>query len=137
MPAIRTKTNRMRLIPIVPALQPWLEFFSPSIEFEVLNSGWLPARVKAEMPHVNFNDLRRFCAGTMLSVSVGHNTISKTLGHSSVQTTQRSAHLRVDAQRAARTSSQCWCKSRAKLDRKITQAKKSRPSEEVGCIVSN
>ena len=53
------------------------------------------------MPHVNFHDLRHSCASIMLSLGVDLYTISKILGHSNVQTTQRYAHLQIDAQRAA------------------------------------
>lgn len=101
LPASHTKTNRMRVIPIIPALRPWLEFFPLVIEFEGIKSGWQRARVAAGMPHVNFHDLRHSCASIMLGLGVDLYTISKVLGHSNVSTTQRYAHLQVDAQRAA------------------------------------
>lgn len=101
LPASHTKTNRMRVIPIIPALRPWLDFFPLQIEFEGVKSGWQRARVAAGMPHVNFHDLRHSCASIMLGLGVDLYTISKVLGHSNVQTTQRYAHLQVDAQRAA------------------------------------
>lgn len=56
---------------------------------------------QAGMPHVNFHDLRHSCASILLSLGVDLYTIGRILGHSSVQTTQRYAHLQVDAQRAA------------------------------------
>lgn len=101
LPASHTKTNRARVIPIIAALRPWLEFFPLEIEFEGVKSGWQRARVKAGMAHVNFHDLRHSCASIMLGLGVDLYTISKVLGHSTVQTTQRYAHLQVDAQRAA------------------------------------
>ncbi|SHN43976.1 Phage integrase family protein [Duganella sacchari] len=66
-----------------------------------VQSSWRRARVKAGMPHVNFHDLRHSCASIMLSLGVDLYTISKILGYANVQTTQRYAHLQVDAQRAA------------------------------------
>ncbi|WP_426089109.1 tyrosine-type recombinase/integrase [Janthinobacterium sp. PSPC1-1] len=66
-----------------------------------VQSSWRRARVKAGMPHVNFHGLRRSCASIMLGLGVDLYTISKILGHANVQTTQRYAHLQVDAQRMA------------------------------------
>jgi integrase len=101
LPASHTKTNRMRVIPIVPALRPWLKHFPLTITVDGAKSAWRRARVSARMEHVNFHDLRHSCASIMLGLGVDLYTISKILGHSTVQTTQRYAHLQVDAQRAA------------------------------------
>lgn len=101
LPSSHTKTLKMRVIPIIPALRPWLEFFPLEITVDGAKSAWRRARVKAGMQHVNFHDLRHSCASIMLSLGVDLYTISKILGHSNVQTTQRYAHLQVDAQRAA------------------------------------
>jgi integrase len=101
LPASHTKTLRMRVIPIIPALRPWLEYFPLEITVDGAKSAWRRARVKAGMEHVNFHDLRHSCASIMLGLGVDLYTISKILGHSNVSTTQRYAHLQVDAQRAA------------------------------------
>ncbi len=101
LPASHTKTNRMRVIPIIPALRPWLKHFPLTITVDGLKSSWRRARTSARMEHVNFHDLRHSCASIMLGLGVDLYTISKVLGHSTVQTTQRYAHLQVDAQRAA------------------------------------
>lgn len=101
LPASHTKTNRMRVIPIIPALRPWLEHFPLTMTVDGAKSAWRRGRVAAGMEHVNFHDLRHSCASIMLGLGVDLYTISKVLGHSSVQTTQRYAHLQVDAQRAA------------------------------------
>lgn len=101
LPASHTKTMRMRVIPIIPALRPWLDFFPLEITVDGAKSAWRRARVKAGMEHVNFHDLRHSCASIMLGLGVDLYTISKILGHSNIQTTQRYAHLQVDAQRAA------------------------------------
>ncbi|MDQ1921287.1 tyrosine-type recombinase/integrase [Massilia pseudoviolaceinigra] len=101
LPASHTKTLRMRVIPIIPALRPWLKHFPLTITVDGMKSSWRRARVKARMEHVNFHDLRHSCASIMLSLGVDLYTISKILGNSNVQTTQRYAHLQVDAQRAA------------------------------------
>lgn len=101
LPSSHTKTLRMRVIPIIPALRPWLEHFPLQMSIYGIQSSWRRARVKAGMEHVNFHDLRHSCASIMLGLGVDLYTISKILGHSNVQTTQRYAHLQVDAQRAA------------------------------------
>lgn len=101
LPASHTKTNRMRVIPIIPALRPWLAHFPLTMTVDGVKSSWRRARVSAGMEHVNFHDLRHSCASIMLGLGVDLYTISRVLGHSNVQTTQRYAHLQVDAQRAA------------------------------------
>ena len=53
------------------------------------------------MPHVHFHDLRHSCASILIGLGVDLYTVSKILGHGSVSTTQRYAHLQVDQQRAA------------------------------------
>lgn len=101
LPASHTKTNRMRIIPIIPALRPWLKHLPLTITVDGVKSAWRRARVTAGMEHVNFHDLRHSCASIMLGLGVDLYTISKILGHSTIQTTQRYSHLQVDAQRAA------------------------------------
>ncbi len=103
LPASHTKTNRMRVIPIIPALRPWLKHFPVSITFEGVKTSWQRARSpeKANMPHVNFHDLRHSCASIMIGLGVDLYTISKILGHANVTTTQRYAHLQVEDQRTA------------------------------------
>ncbi len=101
LPASHTKTNRMRVIPIIPALRPWLEHFPLTMTVDGVKSSWRRARKTAKMEHVNFHDLRHSCASIMLGLGVDLYTISKILGHSNVATTQRYAHLQVDAQRTA------------------------------------
>lgn len=101
LPSSHTKTLRTRVIPIVPALRPWLPYLPLEITVHGVKSAWRRARVRACMNNVNFHDLRHSCASIMLGLGVDLYTISKILGHSNVQTTQRYAHLQVDAQRAA------------------------------------
>ena len=101
IPASHTKTNTARVVPIIPALRPWLKHFPLTLTVEGLKSNWQRARKRADMEHVNFHDLRHSCASIMLSCGVDLYTISTILGHSNIQTTQRYSHLKVDAQRNA------------------------------------
>lgn len=101
LPSSHTKTLKSRVIPIIPALRPWMAHFPLTMTVDGAKSAWRRARVKAGMEHVNFHDLRHSCASIMLGLGVDLYTISKILGHSNVQTTQRYSHLQVDAQRVA------------------------------------
>lgn len=100
-PATNTKTQRARVVPIIPALRPWLEHFPATVNFEGVKTAWQRARVAAGMPEMNFHDLRHSCASILLGLGVDLYTIGKILGHSSTQTTQRYAHLQTEQQRAA------------------------------------
>lgn len=101
IPSSHTKTLRPRVVPIIPALRPWLKHFPLSITVDGAKSAWRRARVHANMEHVNFHDLRHSCASILLSLGVDLYTIGKILGHSNVQTTQRYAHLQIEQQRTA------------------------------------
>ena len=92
-----TKTQKTRTIPIVAPLRPWLEQIPIGINFEGLKSGFMRARVKAELPWLHFHDLRRSCATMMIAAGVDLYVVSKLLGHSSVTVTQtRYGHLQTD-----------------------------------------
>lgn len=97
-----TKTLRTRVVPIVPALRPWLKAIPlPYKDFEGLKTSFQRARIKAEMPWVNFHDLRHSCASILMAKGADLYTVSKILGHSTITTTQRYAHLEVSQQAAA------------------------------------
>jgi integrase len=128
LPASHTKTNKMRVIPIIPALRPWLHHFPLTLTVDGVKSSWRRARVAAGMQHVNFHDLRHSCASIMLGLGVDLYTISKVLGHSNVAVTQRYAHLQVDAQRAA-LGKLSQLVQPEELHQQITPAKKSRPAK--------
>lgn len=97
-----TKTLRTRVVPIVPGLREWLDFIPlPYKDYEGLKTGFQRARIKAEMPWVNFHDLRHSCASILMATGADLYTVSKILGHSTITTTQRYSHLEVSQQRAA------------------------------------
>jgi integrase len=95
-----TKMLKERLCPIVPALRPWLEYIPIKINFEGLKSGFQRGRVKAGL-EVNFHDLRHSCASLLINMGVPLEVIRDILGHTSVKTTERYAHLQIDRQEAA------------------------------------
>ena len=96
-----TKTLRTRVVPIIPALRPWLGHLPIKINAEGLKTGFRRAREAAKMAHVHFHDLRHSCATILLASGADLYTVAKILGHTSVRTTERYAHHQVDAQRSA------------------------------------
>lgn len=96
-----TKTLRQRTIPIVPAARPWLNQLPLQINFEGLKTGFARARIKAGMPDVNFHDLRHSCASLLINMGVKLEVVRDILGHTTVKTTERYAHLDVDRQEEA------------------------------------
>lgn len=96
-----TKTLRTRIVPIIPALRPWLKFLPLDINYEGVKSGFRRARESANMPHVHFHDLRHSCATILIDSGADLYTVAKILGHTTIKTTERYAHHHVDAQRAA------------------------------------
>lgn len=96
-----TKTDRTRVVPLIPALRPWLKHFPFGFDPNVATLAWRRARKKAGLEHANFHDLRHSCASILLESGVDLYTIGKILGHMNVQTTQRYAHLQIEQQRTA------------------------------------
>lgn len=96
-----TKTLRYREVPIVDALRPWLAYLPLKIGFEGVKSGFRRAREKAGMPEVHFHDLRHSCATVLLGLGADLHVVREILGHSSVKTTERYAHVMTAPQRAA------------------------------------
>lgn len=98
--AVTTKTQKVRVIPIVQPLRPWLKAIPLGISFEGLKTTFRRARESAKMPHVTFHDLRRSCGTLMIEAGVDIYVVSKLLGHSSVAVTQtRYAHLQTQRMR--------------------------------------
>lgn len=99
--ASNTKTLRTRTVPITPALRPWLSALPLQMNFEGLKTGFRRAREAAEMPTVRFHDLRHSCASLLVNMGVPLEVIRDILGHTTVKTTERYAHLETSAQREA------------------------------------
>lgn len=95
IPATHTKTLKVRAVPIVPALRPWLHHFPLPVSFEGIKTAWQRARVAEGMEHVNFHDLRHSCASILIGLGVDLYTVGEILGHTSIQTTKRYAHLQM------------------------------------------
>lgn len=96
-----TKTLKTRIVPIIPALRPWLKHLPLGLNFEGLKTGFRRAREAAGMPEVHFHDLRHSCATILLASGADLYTVAKVLGHSTIKMTERYAHHQIDAQRDA------------------------------------
>lgn len=90
------KGGRPRIVPVVPLLRPWLRMLPIGLHPSTLSHA-----VSRAMPGVRFHDLRHSCASLLLAAGVDLYTISKILGHSTIQVTQRYAHLETKALKKA------------------------------------
>lgn len=95
-----TKTLRERAVPIVPALRPWLRHIQLEINAEGLKTGFARARAKAGID-ANFHDLRHSCASLLINMGTPLEVVRDILGHTTVKTTERYAHLSIDRQQEA------------------------------------
>lgn len=101
IPAGNTKTLKMRAVPVIKEAKPWLKHVPLPITFEGLKSGFARARKAADMEHVTFHDLRRSCGSLMVQAGVDIYVVSRVLGHSSVEVTQKVyAHLKTEQLRS-------------------------------------
>lgn len=98
-----TKTLKYREVPIVPALRPWLAHLPLAVTFEGVKSGIRRARVKAGLPGIGFHILRHSCATILLAppINAPMHVVRDILGHTSIKTTERYAHVQQAPQRAA------------------------------------
>lgn len=98
-----TKTLRYREVPIVPALRPWLVHLPLAVTFEGVKSGIRRARAKADLPGIGFHILRHSCATILLAppINAKMEVVREILGHSSIKTTERYAHVLTAPQRSA------------------------------------
>lgn len=94
---VRTsKSGKPRMVPVVPIVRRWLGHLPIGVHASTLSHA-----VSRTMPGVRFHDLRHSCASLLLAASVDLYTISKILGHSSIQMTQRYSHLETKALKRA------------------------------------
>ncbi len=111
----RTKTNRVRRVPIadalLPAVQEALDASRSGYVFESrrgepytrngLRSAWECARAAAKLEDFHFHDLRHSAATTLRRLGAGLDVIQRLLGHSTIAMTTRYAHVGDDAVREA------------------------------------
>lgn len=89
----QSKNGKPRVIPVPPTIKPLLSRLPLECSYWTLHKEFLAACKKAKLRDVKFHDLRHTCASWLINAGVDIYTLSKILGHSSIQTTQRYAHL--------------------------------------------
>lgn len=53
------------------------------------------------MQHANFHDLRHSCASLLINMGVSLEVVRDILGHTTIRTTERYAHLDIERQQEA------------------------------------
>jgi site-specific recombinase XerD len=96
-----TKSGKPRSIPIVDKIRPYLSALPIPLSYRQLIGEFWIAREAAGLPHVRWHDLRHSFASLLANEGVDLYVIGKLLGHASMQTTSRYAHLQDETMRAA------------------------------------
>lgn len=97
-----TKSGVPRLVPLPP---PAVEIAKRCLPWTItpdqLRYGFERARVRANLTHVRFHDLRHTYASWLLSSGVALSVVRDLLGHASIQTTDRYVHADLLQRRSA------------------------------------
>ena len=88
-----TKNGRPRIVPIHPRIAVIARRVPLSIKPHKLKDEWEKARLKAGYPDLRFHDLRHSAASEMINAGVDLYTVGGVLGHKTVTSTKRYAHL--------------------------------------------
>lgn len=96
-----TKTLKSRIVPIIPALRPWLKSIPIDMQPKSVTRAFARAAEKAGFGHLRFHDLRHGCATTLVQHGVDLYTIQQILGHSTPKMTQRYAKMSLDVKKSA------------------------------------
>lgn len=96
-----SKNGESRIVPLVGYAKWAAKDLPLTYHKRTLIRDFEQARESAGMPHVHFHDLRHSCASMLLAAGVNLEVIGQILGHKSLQTTRRYAHLSVEAAHVA------------------------------------
>lgn len=96
-----SKTGLPRLVPLVEAAKPYVTALPFTLHVRTLYKGFEDARTAIGMPHLRYHDLRHTTASLLIQAGVKLYTVGEILGHKSVQTTKRYAHLALEDKREA------------------------------------
>lgn len=91
-----TKNGRPRIVPIHPKIAATARGVRFTITAKALKYRWTVAREKAGYADVRFHDLRHSTASEMINAGVDLYTVGGVLGHKTVTSTKRYAHLVTD-----------------------------------------
>ena len=96
-----SKTGRPLLLPLHPRVQAIAERLPLPISPHDLRGQWEAARKACGLSHVRWHDLRHSCASWYVQAGVSLIVVRDLLGHTTMATTQRYAHLAHDNLREA------------------------------------
>lgn len=91
-----SKNGTPRNIPLLALLEPYVKFLPFPLHSRTYYKMFEEARDKAGLTGLTFHDLRHTTASLLISNGVDIYTVGEILGHKSVQTTKRYAHLSVE-----------------------------------------
>lgn len=90
-----TKTSNPRAIPVHPILEDVITRLPLPVGKEAIQHCFTKAKQSVGLDHVHFHDLRHTTASWLVQAGVPLYTAGTLLGHKSVKTTQRYAHLSI------------------------------------------
>lgn len=96
-----SKTGVPLAIPVVDALKPFLKALPLTLHKRTYYSDFETGREGIGKPRLRYHDLRHTTASLMIQSGVPLYTVGEILGHKSVQTTKRYAHLSMENKRDA------------------------------------
>lgn len=96
-----SKNGRPLVLPLHPRVQAIAERLPLPIMPLELRRQWEAARVRAKLSHVRWHDLRHTCASWLVQAGVPLLVVKELLGHTTIATTMRYAHLSHDNLRDA------------------------------------
>jgi integrase len=91
-----TKNGRPRLVPIPDQVREICARLPVSITDSSLREDFERARAAAGLPHVRFHDLRHSYASWLVQAGADLRIVKELLGHTTMQVTDRYAHLRTE-----------------------------------------
>ena len=88
-----SKNGKPRVIPVAERVRPLVRALPITVPYARLEWAFRDARERAGLPHVRLHDLRHTAASWLINSGADLYTVGKILGHRSVTTTARYAHL--------------------------------------------
>jgi integrase len=92
-----TKNGNPRIVPIHPRVAVCARNFNPATPKITVQRNWEKARAIASLHGMHFHDWRHSAASELINAGIDLYTVGRVLGHKDPRSTQRYAHLAVDA----------------------------------------
>lgn len=101
LPSNTTKTDRPRIVPVLPKAQRWLRYLPPRVTYHGYGKNFQRARERAGLQGLRFNDARHGAATAMVNSGESLYIVGKILGHTDTRTTERYAQAELGPMAAA------------------------------------